>query len=87
MAAFRSPLPIGRSALALFRLQDHHQQSDGVSMPTYIRIAYEEPQIALFSEDLSAVSIFVVIGLLQVVVAILSGGQWAEFGEQALWLQ
>jgi hypothetical protein len=62
-------------------------KATGVSMPTYIRIAYEEPQIALFSEDLSAVSIFVVIGLLQVVVATLSGGQWAAFGEQALWWQ
>jgi hypothetical protein len=54
-------------------------------MPTYIRTANDEPQTALFSEDLSAVSIFLMIGLLELVVAILSGGQWAAFGEQALW--
>ena len=54
-------------------------------MPTYIRIANEEPQVGLFSKELSAVSIFLMIGLLQVIVAILSGGQWAAFGEQALW--
>lgn len=54
-------------------------------MPTYIRIANEETQTALFTKDISAVSIFLMIGLLQLVVAILSGGQWAAVGEQALW--
>jgi hypothetical protein len=61
------------------------QRITGASMPTYIRIANEEPQTALFSKDISAVSIFLMIGLFQLVVAILSGGQWAAFGEQALW--
>jgi hypothetical protein len=54
-------------------------------MPTYIRIAYEQPRTVVFSEDLSAVSIFLMIGLLQLVVAILSNGEWVAFGEQALW--
>jgi hypothetical protein len=85
MAGFCSLSRSGEALWLCSRLQSHDQQSDGVSMPTYIRIAYEEPQISLFSEDLSAVCIFAVIGLLQVVVAILSGGQWAAFGEQALW--
>jgi hypothetical protein len=33
----------------------------------------------------SAVSIFLIIGLIQIAFAVLSGGQWASFGEQSLW--
>jgi hypothetical protein len=58
----------------------------GDSMPTNIRIADEEPQRALFFKDLPVVSVFLMIGLLQLAVAILCAGQWADFGEQALWI-
>jgi hypothetical protein len=53
-------------------------------MPTYIQLAYAQPATA-FSEDFAGVSVFLIIGLIQVVVAVLSGGQWASFGEQSLW--
>ena len=52
-------------------------------MPTYIRIAAAPLRSALPAE-LSAVSIFLIIGLLQVTIAVLAGGQWATFGEQSL---
>ena len=53
-------------------------------MPTYVRIAHAPPRSA-FPGELSAVSIFLIIGLIQVAFAVLAGGQWATFGEQSLW--
>jgi hypothetical protein len=53
-------------------------------MPTSIQLAYAQPANA-FPRDFHAVSFFLVIGLIQIVVAVLSGGQWASFGEQSLW--
>lgn len=53
-------------------------------MPTTIRIADVQPRAAV-SPELPAVSIFLIIGLIQIVVAVLSGGDWASFGEQSLW--
>jgi hypothetical protein len=52
-------------------------------MPTYIRIAYAPPSV--FPKELPAVSIFLIIGLIQIAFAVLAGGQWAMFGEQSLW--
>jgi hypothetical protein len=49
-------------------------------MPTYIRVAYAQLR-GLSSGELPVVSIFLVIGLAQLVVAVLTGGQWAGFGE------
>lgn len=56
-------------------------------MPTYVRIAYREPRGQSFPADLTAASIFMLIGLIQLAVAILADGQWAAFGEQSLWAQ
>jgi len=53
-------------------------------MPTYIRVAYAQPD-GVISRELSAVSIFLIIGLIQLAFAVLAGGQWASFGEQSLW--
>lgn len=53
-------------------------------MPTYIRVAYTQPR-SVFPEELSAISIFLIIGLMQLAFAVLTGGQWATFGEQSLW--
>ena len=53
-------------------------------MPTSIQLAYAKPANA-FPRDFSAVSAFLMIGLIQIVVAVLTGGQWASFGEQSLW--
>jgi hypothetical protein len=53
-------------------------------MPTYVQFAYARPANA-FPQDFAGVSVFLLIGLIQVVVAVLSGGQWASFGEQSLW--
>jgi len=53
-------------------------------MPTSIQLAYAKPANA-FPQDFSAVSAFLMIGLIQIVVAVLTGGQWASFGEPSLW--
>lgn len=53
-------------------------------MPTTIRFAAVQPR-SVFWTELPSVSIFLVIGLIQVAVAVFSGGQWASFGEQSLW--
>jgi hypothetical protein len=53
-------------------------------MPTYVRIAHTETR-GVFPEELSAVSIFLIIGLIQLAFAVLTDGQWATFGEQSLW--
>ena len=53
-------------------------------MPTYVRIARSEPR-SVGLQDLSAVSIFLIIGLMQLAFAVLTGNQWATFGEQLLW--
>lgn len=55
-------------------------------MPTNIRTANEEPQRALFFNELPVVSVFLMIGLLQLAVAMLSAGQWAAFDEPVLWI-
>jgi hypothetical protein len=54
-------------------------------MPTYIRVAYQEPQGFAFPRELSAISVFLMIGLLQIAVAILADGQWAAVAEQTIW--
>ncbi len=53
-------------------------------MPTYIRVAYAQPR-SVFSDQVPDVTIFLIIGLIQLAFAILTGGQWAMFGEQSLW--
>jgi len=53
-------------------------------MPTTIRFAAVQPRAA-FPPELPPVSIFLIIGLIQLAVAILSGGHWASFGEQSFW--
>ena len=53
-------------------------------MPTTIQMSYAQSR-SVFPEELSAVSIFLMIGLIQLAVAILSGGEWALVGEQLLW--
>jgi hypothetical protein len=45
---------------------------------------YTRPR-SVFYDELSAVSIFLIIGLIQLAFAVLTGGQWATFGEQTLW--
>jgi hypothetical protein len=52
-------------------------------MPTYIRTANAPPRSVVWDE-LPCVSIFFVIGLIQLAIAVLTGGQWALIGEQAL---
>jgi hypothetical protein len=52
-------------------------------MPTYIQVAVVQPRSA-FPQELPAVSVFLMIGLIQIAVAIYSGGQWASIGEQSL---
>jgi hypothetical protein len=54
-------------------------------MPTYIRIARKESPAALLFKELRTVSIFVLLGLLQLLIAVQAGGQWAAFSELALW--
>ena len=66
------------------RLKDQSQEEMRGFMPTYIRIAYAQPR-SVFPEELSAVSTFLIIGLIQIAFAVLAGGQWASFGEQSLW--
>jgi hypothetical protein len=51
-------------------------------MPTYI--AYVQRPYAS-AQDLSDISAFLIIGILQLAIVILSGGQWAPVGEQLLW--
>ena len=53
-------------------------------MPTTIRISAVQPRSAFLPEPPTA-SIFLIIGLILIVVAVLSGGQSASFGEQSLW--
>jgi hypothetical protein len=53
-------------------------------MPTAIRIADVQPRAA-FPPELPPVSIFLILGLIQLAVAIFSGGQWASFGQQSFW--
>ncbi len=53
-------------------------------MPTYIQVAVVQPRSA-FPQELPAVSVFLMIGLIQLAVAVFSGGHWASFGEQSLW--
>lgn len=53
-------------------------------MPTIIRLAIVEPRAAL-PPELPSVSIFLIIAMIQLIVAVLSGGQCASFGEQSLW--
>jgi hypothetical protein len=53
-------------------------------MPTIIRFANVQTRNA-FPRVLQSVSIFLVIGMIQIVVAVLSADQWASFGEQSLW--
>lgn len=55
-------------------------------MPTYVRLAYQEPRGTGLSKELPAVSIFLLIGLIQVVVALLNGAQLAAMlAEQPIW--
>jgi hypothetical protein len=54
-------------------------------MPTYVQLAYEVTPSVAFPRDLSAVSIFLLIGLLQIAVAILAGDQVATFSFQTIW--
>ncbi|MGA9955039.1 MAG: hypothetical protein WBQ22_17570 [Bradyrhizobium sp.] len=55
-------------------------------MPTYIRLAYQEPRSISGPKELSAVSNFLMIGLIQLAVAILAGAQLgAAFAEQSIW--
>ena len=53
-------------------------------MPTYIQLANAQPA-HVFPLDFAGVSVFLMIWLIQIVVAVLSSGQWASFGEQSLW--
>ena len=53
-------------------------------MPTSIQLAYAQPA-NVFPRDFSALSTFLMVWLIQIVVAVLTGGQWASFGEQSLW--
>jgi flavodoxin len=52
-------------------------------MPTTIRVAEVQPREP-FMPELPSVSIFLIIAMIQVTVALFSGGDWASFGEQAL---
>ena len=54
-------------------------------MPTYVQLAYEGAPGVAFPRDLSAVSIFLLIGLIQIAVAILAGDQSASFSLQTIW--
>ena len=55
-------------------------------MPTYIRLAYQEPRSINVPKELSAVSIFLMRGLIQLAVAILAGVPLgAAFAEQLIW--
>lgn len=53
-------------------------------MPTTIRLSAVQPRIG-FAPQLPSVTIFLVIALLQLTVAVFTGSQWASFGEQSLW--
>lgn len=53
-------------------------------MPTTIRIAHVQPRAA-FPPGLPSVTIFLVIGLIQLAVALLFGGDYTSFSEQSLW--
>lgn len=53
-------------------------------MPTTIRIVDVRPRTA-FPPELPSVSIFLIIAMLQLVVALFSSGHSALFGEQTLW--
>lgn len=52
-------------------------------MPTYVRTANATPR-SVFRDELPAVFIFVVIGLVQLAIAVLTSGHGTLFGEQAL---
>jgi hypothetical protein len=55
-------------------------------MPTYIRLAYQEPRGIAIPKELSSVSVFLLIGLIEIAVAILAGAQLgASFAEQSIW--
>jgi hypothetical protein len=53
-------------------------------MPTTIRIADVKTRTT-FPPELPPVTIFLMIGLIELAVAVVSGGQWASLGEQSLW--
>jgi len=53
-------------------------------MPTTIRIVAVQPR-SVFSLQLPPYSIFLILALIELVVAVATGGQWASFGEQSLW--
>jgi hypothetical protein len=53
-------------------------------MPTTVRIVAVQPRSVL-PLQLPSFSIFLIIALIELVVAVASGGQWASFGEQSLW--
>ena len=80
----RPSLPIGRRGSASFEAKKRKSEAMRDFMPTYIRVAYAQPD-GVISRELSAVSIFLIIGLIQLAFAVLAGGQWASFGEQSLW--
>ena len=56
-----------------------------IEMPTYVQLAYEGAPGVAFPRDLSAVSIFLLIGMIQIAVAILAGDQSAAFSLQTIW--
>jgi hypothetical protein len=53
-------------------------------MPTTVRIVAVQPRSAL-PLQLPPYAIFLIIALIEIIVAVASGGQWASFGEQSLW--
>jgi hypothetical protein len=53
-------------------------------MPTTIRFADVQPR-STFPLELPSASIFLIIAIIQIAVAVLSTDQWASFGEQSLW--
>jgi hypothetical protein len=56
-----------------------------ILMPTYIQLAYREPPSVALPKDLSAISIFLLIGLIQIAVAALAGDPLATFTQQTIW--